>query len=231
MPRTRRFSLLVRRVVLVATLVGGALASSLALADPAGANVGFTTPKGAVCVGSTFQIGAWYQSYSGGSRAYTVRVSSPSGKVVFEHHGNATTTSRMWNIRAAQVGTYKTLFSSVSPRGQFTERTVARVCRSTTTTTTTAGSGALPCTLAGFLLFLPKGFMHPRLQCEGKFAVVTGMASNGNEFHVLFEWNGTVWVSITNPISICDSGVLSTNFYTDICVWVAKGHQHPFPNG
>jgi hypothetical protein len=195
------------------------------MSPQAGANVGFTTPKGAVCVGSTFQIGAWYQSYSGGSRAYTVRVSSPSGKVVFEHHGNATTTSRMWNIRAAQVGTYKTLFSSVSPRGQFTERTVARVCRSTTTTTTTTYTSAAPCTAAAITAtvksFTTNFYKVDGYGCSGNFAYafVTVADQQGQpiaEVTDLLMAVNDAWQPVDRGVH-CVNGSVPADIYQNAC--------------
>src|ERR1039457_5433378 len=144
--RIRSVTFSLSRVGIAGALIGITILTSVMMSPPAGATVEFNSPKSAVCVGGIFKIGVWYQS-SGGSRAYTVRVSSPSGKVVFELRGSATTTWRMWNIRAAQAGTYKTLYTSISPKSQFTLRTTARVCSSTTTTQPTYASSS-PCTAA-----------------------------------------------------------------------------------
>jgi hypothetical protein len=102
--RIRNVTFPLSRVGIAGALNGIMILTSAMMSPLAGATVEFNSPKSAVCVGGTFEIGVWYQS-SGGSHAYTVRISSPSGKVVFEHRGNATTTWRMWNIRAAQAGT------------------------------------------------------------------------------------------------------------------------------
>jgi hypothetical protein len=194
------------------------------MSTPAGANVHFIGPNSAVCVGSTFQIGAWYQSYSGGSHAYTVRVSSPSGKVVFEHHGNATTTWRMWNVRAAQAGTYKTLISSVSPKGQFTDRTFSRVCSSTTTTTTTYASAA-PCTAAVITAtvksFTTNFYRVDRYGCSGNFAyalviVATQQGQPIAEVTDLFMAVNGAWQPVDRSV-YCVNGSVPADIYSPAC--------------
>ena len=170
--RIRNVTFPLSRVGIAGALIGITMMTSVMMSPPAGATVEFNSPKSAVCVGGIFKIGVWYQS-SGGSHAYTVRVSSSSGKVVFELRGNATTTWRMWNIRAAQAGTYKTLYTSVSPKGQLTWRTTARACSSTTTTTTTYPSAA-PCTAtvitATVKSFTTNFYKVNGYGCSGNFA-------------------------------------------------------------
>jgi hypothetical protein len=170
--RIFRVTFRLSRVGLAGALIVITLVTSFMMSTPVGATVEFNAPRSAVCVGSTFEIGVWYQS-SGGSHAYSVRVSDPSGKVVFDHRGNATTTWRMWNIRATHVGTYKTLYTSVSPKGHLTLRTLARSCRSTTTTTTTYAAAA-PCTAAvitaAVKAFTTNFYKVDGYGCSGNFA-------------------------------------------------------------
>jgi hypothetical protein len=205
------------RVGLAGALIGITILTSVMMSPPAGATVEFNSPKSAVCVGGTFKIGVWYQS-SGGSHAYTVRVSSPSGKVVFEHGGNATTTWRMWNIRAAQAGTYKTLYTSVSPKGQLTWRTTARVCSSTTTTTPTYPSAA-PCT-AAVITATVKSFIINFNEvngygCSGNFAYAFVQQGQDEETVLFMAVNGA-W-QLANASIYCVNGSVPADIYQNAC--------------
>jgi hypothetical protein len=220
----RSISSLLSRLGLVIVLVGMTLLSSTVIAAPAGANVSFNGPSPSVCVGGTFKIGVWYQSYSGGSHAYTVRVSSPSGKVIFEHHGSATTTWRMWNIRAAQAGTYKTLYTSISPKGQLTLRTTARACSSTTTTTTTYPSAA-PCTAAVITAtvksFTTNFYKVDGYGCSGNFAYafVTVTGQQGQpiaEVTDLFMAVSGAWQPASRSV-YCVNGSVPADIYQNAC--------------
>ena len=212
------------RVGLAGALIGVMLMTSVMMSPPAGATVEFNSPKPAVCVGGTFKIGAWYQSYSGGSHAYTVRVSSPSGKVVFEHHGNATTTWRMWNIRAAQAGRYKTLYTSISPKGQLTFRTTARMCSSTTTTTTTYPSAA-SCTAAVITAtvksFTTNFYKVDGYGCSGNFAYAFVVVADqqGQPIAVvtdLFMAVSGAWQPASRSVN-CVNGSVPADIYQNAC--------------
>jgi hypothetical protein len=91
-----------------------------------------------VCVGKTFQVGVWYQEYSGGSRAYRLDVYNPHGKRVLYKHGKARSSAwEFWNVRANMAGRYRTVYHPL-------QRCLARLPREhqkpSLLTTRTAGS-------------------------------------------------------------------------------------------
>jgi len=68
-------------------------------------------PVRSVCVGKTFMVGVWYQSFSGGSRAYRVDVYNPHGTRVLYKHGRAPSSNwKLWKVRAKLAGRYRTVY-------------------------------------------------------------------------------------------------------------------------
>jgi hypothetical protein len=77
-------------------------------------------PASRVCVGSRFTVGVWYQSYSGGSRAYKIAVYNPKGWLVFWTKGYASSTAwRLWHIRAWRKGTFRTVYHTKNSSGDW----------------------------------------------------------------------------------------------------------------
>ena len=76
-------------------------------------------PASKVCVGSRFTVGVWYQSFSGGSRAYRIAVYNPKGTLVFWKSGYATTTWQFWHIRAWRTGNFRTVYHTKNASGQW----------------------------------------------------------------------------------------------------------------
>ena len=74
----------------------------IAVESNAAADVLVNQPPIAVCVGETFQVGVWYQSYSGGSRYFNVRVISPSGALLLDKTGRAGTSWTFWRLTASR---------------------------------------------------------------------------------------------------------------------------------
>ncbi len=81
-----------------------------------------------VCVGRTFQVGVWYQQFSGGPQRYAISVYNPVGWRVFYKTGLASSSGWMlWNIRAHRTGAFHTVYRTYDAQG--------RVLRSRFTTT------------------------------------------------------------------------------------------------
>jgi hypothetical protein len=76
-------------------------------------------PASKVCVRSTFTVGVWYQSFSGGSRAYRTAVYNPRGRLVFWKSGYATTSWQFWPIRTWRTGNFRTVYHMKSTSGQW----------------------------------------------------------------------------------------------------------------
>ena len=76
-------------------------------------------PASKVCAGSTFTVGAWYQSFSGGSRAYRIAVYNPKGLLIFWKSGYATTSWQFWHIRAWRTGNFRTVYHTKNTSGQW----------------------------------------------------------------------------------------------------------------
>jgi hypothetical protein len=77
-------------------------------------------PASRVCVGSRFTVGAWYQSFSGGSRAYRIAVYNPKGWLVFWTKGYASSTAwRLWHISAWRKGNFRTVYHTKNSSGQW----------------------------------------------------------------------------------------------------------------
>lgn len=105
--------LLLLAVIPVATALAPAQASVTA-ARPL--DVLINQPASSVCVGKTFTVGVWYQSFSGGSRAYRVDVSNPDGKRILYKHGRAPSSAwKFWKVRARIAGRYRTVYWTHPP--------------------------------------------------------------------------------------------------------------------
>src|ERR1700733_2003961 len=110
--------------------LSGLLVGPLLTEPSTGADVLVNSPASSVCLGRTFQVGVWYQSYSGGPHAYWVEVFASSGKLVLNHFGDAPTVWSYWNVRASAVGTYRTIYITPAKNEGVTtvERTTAERC-------------------------------------------------------------------------------------------------------
>ncbi len=123
-------------VAVVAMAAPGGLAPGLAAAAASAATTSASAPKNSalgvtpevvlinqpeskVCVRSRFTVGVWYQSFSGGSRAYRIAVYNPKGWLVFRKSGYATTTWQFWHIRAWRTGNFRTVYHTKNTSGQW----------------------------------------------------------------------------------------------------------------
>jgi len=103
----------------------------LMFAPAASADVLIEATPSSVCLGNTFEVGVWYQKFSGGPRGYRISVFGPAGVRVFYRHGLATTTWQTWRVRAAHLGKYRTLYQSgpdANPQWHWNYYTTARRC-------------------------------------------------------------------------------------------------------
>jgi hypothetical protein len=100
-----------RRLLWASATIVAACCVVFAAAPSALAVVLVNQPPSRVCVGKTFQVGVWYQQFSGGSRAYRLDVYNPRGKRVLYKHGDAPSSAwRFWNVRAKLAGKYRTVY-------------------------------------------------------------------------------------------------------------------------
>lgn len=123
-------------VAVVAMAALGGLAPSLVATAASAATTSVSAPKNSVlgatsevvlvnqpaskvCVGSRFTVGVWYQSLSGGSRAYRIAVYNPKRSLVFWKSGYATTTWQFWHIRAWRTGNFRTVYHTKNTSGQW----------------------------------------------------------------------------------------------------------------
>ncbi len=110
----RRFRYLVLLAVIpFAALIVPVQASATSVKP---ADVLVNQPVGSVCVGKTFTVGVWYQSFSGNSRAYRIDVYNPHGTRVLFKHGKAPSSAwRFWRVRAKLAGRYRTVYWTHPP--------------------------------------------------------------------------------------------------------------------
>ena len=98
-------------------------------ASGASADVLINQPAAHVCKGEHFEVGVWYQAYSGGSRHYRVRVYDPSGSKIFDEAGRASERKwRIWKIWTAHRGVYRTVYSFSSGVAPYATRTRSLAC-------------------------------------------------------------------------------------------------------
>ncbi len=73
-------------------------------------------PVNSVCTGHKFTVGVWYQSISGGSRAYRISIWGPRHTRFFYRHGLASSkTWRYWHVKAGRTGSYRVVYAGHQP--------------------------------------------------------------------------------------------------------------------
>lgn len=73
-------------------------------------------PVQSVCSGHRFTVGVWYQSFSGGSRAYRISIWGPRHIRFFFRHGLASAKHwRFWKVKAGRRGRYRVVYSGHKP--------------------------------------------------------------------------------------------------------------------
>lgn len=73
-------------------------------------------PTTSLCSGHHFKVGVWYQSFSGGSRAYRISIWGPRHIRFFYRHGLASAKHwRFWNVKAGRRGRYRVVYSGHRP--------------------------------------------------------------------------------------------------------------------
>lgn len=94
-----------------------ALPDAAATATPAApAVVLVNQPVHSICSGHRFTVGVWYQSFSGGSRAYKVSIWGPRRLRFFFRHGLASAKHwRFWKVKAGRRGRYRVVYSGHRP--------------------------------------------------------------------------------------------------------------------
>jgi hypothetical protein len=112
---------------------GGAATAIPASASPAVPQIVLINGvQTSVCVGRTFQVGVWYQQFSGGPRRFTISVFNPINLRVFYRTGLASASAWMiWNIRAHRTGVFRTVYRTYDQNGRLLIsrfRTTARNC-------------------------------------------------------------------------------------------------------
>jgi hypothetical protein len=95
--------------IVTSLLLGfGVLTAPVASADVL---VESTASRG--CVGHSFPVGVWYQSFSGGSRGYRVSVYAPNENRICFRHGKAPSSHWLiWHIPMRHTGRYITVYRS-----------------------------------------------------------------------------------------------------------------------
>ena len=87
-----------------------------ASAAPAPAVVLVNRPVSSLCSGHRFKVGVWYQSFSGGSRAYRISIWGPRHIRFFYRHGRASRRHwRFWRVKAGRRGRYRIVYSGHRP--------------------------------------------------------------------------------------------------------------------
>lgn len=88
--------------------------ASVAAAAPA--VVLINQPVSTLCAGQKFRVGVWYQSFSGGSRAYRISIWGPRHIRFFYRHGLASAKHwRFWMVKAGRRGRYRIVYSGHRP--------------------------------------------------------------------------------------------------------------------
>lgn len=73
-------------------------------------------PVNSLCSGHRFKVGVWYQSFSGGSRAYRVSIWGPRHIRFFYRRGVASAKHwRFWKVKAGRRGRYRIVYSGHRP--------------------------------------------------------------------------------------------------------------------
>lgn len=101
-------------VASTATLQVTARATRAAVANPAVVLV--NKPVNSLCSGRKFKVGVWYQSFSGGSRAYRVSIWGPRHRRFFFRHGLASPKHwKFWRVLAGRHGRYRVVYAGHKP--------------------------------------------------------------------------------------------------------------------
>jgi hypothetical protein len=104
------------RATLAATIVILIFAVSGVTATTASAVVLVNRPVSRICAGHRFTVGVWYQSISGGSRAYRISIWGPRHVRFFFRHGVASAKHwRFWKVKAGRRGRYRIVYSGHRP--------------------------------------------------------------------------------------------------------------------
>ncbi len=86
------------------------------MAPAAPAVVLINQPVNSLCSGHRFRVGVWYQSFSGGSRAYRISIWGPRHIRFFYRHGLASAKHwRFWMVKAGRRGRYRIVYSGHRP--------------------------------------------------------------------------------------------------------------------
>jgi|SRR5580658_1419947 hypothetical protein len=73
-------------------------------------------PVNSVCAGHKFTVGVWYQSLSGGSRAYRISIWGPRHRRFFYRDGLASAKDwRFWHVTAGRRGRYRIVYAGHRP--------------------------------------------------------------------------------------------------------------------
>jgi hypothetical protein len=73
-------------------------------------------PVKSLCAGHRFSVGVWYQSFSGGSRAYRISIWGPRHVRFFYRAGMASPAHwQMWKVLAGRHGRYRIVYSGHKP--------------------------------------------------------------------------------------------------------------------
>jgi hypothetical protein len=114
--RFPKLALLTAAVAGAAILATPVLASPAVAAPAAPAVVLVNQPLNSVCSGHKFTVGVWYQSLSGGSRAYRISITGPRHRRFFYRHGEASAQNwRYWHVTAGRHGRYRIVYSGHRP--------------------------------------------------------------------------------------------------------------------
>lgn len=127
--RARTLALLSATAITLTTTLTFALSAVAADAAPASpqrvqavtavagpAVVLINQPVNTLCSGHKFRVGVWYQSFSGGSRAYRIAIWGPRHIRFFYRHGLASAKRwRFWMVKAGRRGRYRIVYSGHRP--------------------------------------------------------------------------------------------------------------------
>ncbi|HET9896038.1 MAG TPA: hypothetical protein VFQ44_14010 [Streptosporangiaceae bacterium] len=73
-------------------------------------------PAASLCAGHKFKVGVWYQSLSGGSRAYRISIWGPAHRRFFYRQGKASPEHwKFWHVLAGRRGRYRVVYSGHKP--------------------------------------------------------------------------------------------------------------------
>lgn len=120
--RVRTLATLTAATVLL-TLAWPDVAATTAWAGPQRAQVAaapavvlINQPVSSLCSGQRFKVGVWYQSLSGGSRAYRISIWGPRHIRFFYRHGLASAKHwRFWRVKAGRRGRYRIVYAGHRP--------------------------------------------------------------------------------------------------------------------